>query len=280
MGGPAAERADADPDGSRRSQGRLSLPSRLLARLARALGPGRALVAILDYDGTLTPIVGRPEAARLALATRATLAALAAHPRVTLAVLSGRALADVRRRVGVAGAVYGGCHGLEIAGPDLRRRHPAARRAPLAAARRMLARAARELPGARVEWKGLAVSFHYRQVAAARRGEAHAVAARVARRWPGLVVVAGHRVYDFVPRVGWTKGHAARWIVARATPGRPGRAAVVYAGDDTTDEAAFVALKGRAVTVRVGPGPTAADHRVRGVRDVHAMLRWIVAALA
>jgi len=168
VGRPAPERADPDPARSRRGEGSLSPPPRLLARLARALAPGGALVAVLDYDGTLTPIVGAPRAARLAPRVRATLAALAVHPRVGLAILSGRALGDVRRRVGVSRVVYGGCHGLEIAGAGLAFRHPAARRARVAAARRLLRAAVRGLPGVRLESKGLAVSLHYRHVAAAR----------------------------------------------------------------------------------------------------------------
>jgi len=211
---------------------------------------------------------------------RATLATLAAHPRVRLAILSGRALADVRRRVGVPRVVYGGCHGLEIGGAGLAFRHPAARRARVAAARRLLAAAVRGIPGARLEWKGLAVSLHYRHVAAARVGEVREAVARVQRRQPGVSVVAGHKVFDLVPRVGWDKGRAARWIARRLAPRLPGRATVLYVGDDTTDEAAFTVLRGRAVTVRVGAAPTAAGHVVRGVREVHGLLRWLVGALA
>jgi len=210
---------------------------------------------------------------------RATLAALAVHPRVGLAILSGRALGDVRRRVGVSRVVYGGCHGLEIAGAGLAFRHPAARRARVAAARRLLRAAVRGLPGVRLESKGLAVSLHYRHVAAARVDEVREAVAHVARRVPDLAVIAGHRVFDFVPRVGWDKGRAVRWIARRLGPTLPGRVTLLYVGDDTTDEAAFAALRGRAVTVRVGAAPTAADHVVRGVREVHGLLRWIAGAL-
>ena len=211
---------------------------------------------------------------------RATLATLAARPRVGLAILSGRALADVRRRVGLRRVVYGGCHGLEIAGAGLAFRHPGARRARVAATRRLLAAAVRGLPGARLESKGLAVSLHYRHVAAARLDEVRGAVAEVARRAPDLAVIAGHRVFDFVPRVGWDKGRAVRWISRRLAPRLRGRLTVLYVGDDTTDEAAFAALRGRAVTVRVGAAPTAADHVVRGVREVHSLLRWLVLALA
>lgn len=231
-------------------------------------------MAILDYDGTLTPIVASPRAAALAPSVRKTLARLAASERVRLAILSGRALGDVRARVGLDGVVYGGCHGLEIQGAGLRFRHPRARASRIAAARRALAAGAASIPGARVEFKGLAVSLHYRQVAPSRRTAARALAARVARRMPDLSVIAGHAVVDFVPRVGWNKGTAARWIARRLGPARSrGRPIVLYAGDDVTDEAAFAALRGRGVTVRVGGGKSRAEYAVLGVGQMHMLLR-------
>lgn len=248
-----------------------------MADLERELDRGAGLVVVLDYDGTLTPIVASPGAAALAPSVRATLARLARSERVRLAILSGRALADVRTRVALDDVVYGGCHGLEIAGAGLRFRHPRVRAATLTAPRRALAAATAAIPGAQVEFKGLALSLHYRRVPGGWRGRVRALAAEVARRRPRLAVIPGNRVFDFVPRVGWDKGAAARWIADRMAPTLPsGRAFVLYVGDDTTDEAAFAALRGRAVTVRVGAGRSAADYRVAGVREVQALLRWIV----
>ena len=241
---------------------------------------GARLLLILDYDGTLTPIVPWPDAAVLAASVRGTLSRLAASGRARVAILSGRALADLRARVRLANVVYGGCHGLEIAGGGVRFRHPQARVAGVAAAARALAAGARSISGACVEWKGLAVSLHYRRVAAARRGEVRALAACVARRAPNLTVVSGREVFDLVPRVAWDKGRAALWIARRvARAAGPAPPLLLYAGDDATDERAFAALKGRGVTVRVGEGASLADHAVHGVREVHALLRWIGRAI-
>jgi trehalose-phosphatase len=254
---------------------------RLLDRLDRELGEGAGLVAILDYDGTLTPIVSSPAAAVLAPSVRATLARLAASDRARLAILSGRGLADLRARVALEGVVYGGCHGLEIAGRQLRFRHPRAHRAGVAATERALAAALPSMPGARLECKGLAVSLHYRQVRPSRRRAVREIAEQVLARRPDLALVAGHMVFDFLPRVGWDKGTAARWMVSRMVQSLPARrAVVVYAGDDASDEMAFAALRGRALTIRVGARPTAAEFRVRGVRDVQALLHRLASAVA
>ena len=252
---------------------------RLLDRLDRELGDGASLVAILDYDGTLTPLVATPDQARLAPSVRETLARLAEGDRTRLAILSGRGLADLRARVALPDVVYGGCHGLEIAGRHLRFRHPGARPSCLTATRRALVASLPSIPGARLEWKGLAVSLHYRRVAPETRPRVKAIATRIVRD-RGLALVPGHEVFDFVPRVGWNKGRAARWIarrMARTLPTR--RRVVLYAGDDTTDESAFEALRGRAVTICVGTKPTAAEYRVAGVREVQALLRRMASAM-
>ncbi|MGH7361795.1 MAG: trehalose-phosphatase, partial [Candidatus Methylomirabilales bacterium] len=137
---------------------------------------------VLDFDGTLAPIVRRPEAARLAPAVRDALRRLAGNPHVTLTVLSGRSLPDITRRVGVKGIIYGGCHGLEIDGPGLRFRHPLAssirRRIRMAAA--VLDRVIPQFPGAHLEQKGLALAVHYRGVRPSRLGTLRRWVKRVA----------------------------------------------------------------------------------------------------
>src|SRR5690554_7120571 len=78
----------------------------------------------IDYDGTLTPIVANPDLALLSEAVRQTLGALAGVCEV--AVVSGRALADVRTRVGLETLAYAGSHGFEIAGPQASAENPEA----------------------------------------------------------------------------------------------------------------------------------------------------------
>jgi trehalose-phosphatase len=252
---------------------------RLLNRLDRELGDGASLVAILDYDGTLTPLVATPGQARLAPSVRETLARLAEGERTRLAILSGRGLADLRARVALPDVVYGGCHGLEIAGRHLRFRHPGARPSCLTATRRALIASLPSIPGARLEWKGLAVSLHYRRVAPETRPRVKAIAARIVRD-RGLALVPGHEVFDFVPRVGWNKGRAARWIARRMARTLPtGRRVVVSTSDEKKHESAFEALRGRAVTICVGTKPTAAEYRVAGVREVQALLRRMASAM-
>ena len=107
------------------------------------------------------------------------------------------------------------------------------------------------------------------------------IAEEVLSRRPDLTMIAGHLVFDFIPRIGWHKGTAARWMVSQLVPTLSARrAVVVYAGDDTSDEMAFAELRERAVTIHVGRKPTVAEYRVGSVRDVQKLLRRMAAALA
>ena len=236
----------------------------------------RLLVAF-DFDGTLAPIVRRPEAARLAAATRAALGALAARADVRVAVVSGRALGDLRAKVGLERLTYAGNHGLELSAGTWHWTHPGlrARRRPL----RRAAEAAQALcllaPGAWVEDKGATFSVHVRAVkdlrveARLRSGLAAAV-----RRAGGLAVRPGKRVYEVRPWLAWDKGRAVELLRRRLAPG----AACVYVGDDATDEDVFRRFQGRGLTVKVGPGRTVAACRVAGPAAVRRLLGRLLLA--
>lgn len=249
----------------------------LQARVGRELASGAALCLVLDFDGTLVPLVRRPDAARLPPPVRETLRLLAAHPRVGLAILSGRSLLDLRRRVGLRGIVYGGCHGLEIQGPGLRFRHPLAssirRRIRLATA--TLVRVIPRFPGAHLEQKGLALAVHYRGVSPSRLGTLYGWTRRAASK-AALAILPGKKVWDLVPpgHRGKAKGlRLVRDFLKRTVRGRP--LLTVYAGDDATDAEAFRAPPPRALSVQVGGARGPADFRLRNVPEVHALLRWI-----
>jgi trehalose-phosphatase len=249
-----------------------------LERLGHELVRETGLILILDYDGTLTPIVPSPQEANLSPSVRDTLRRLAENPRVRLAILSGRTLRDIRARVGLKKVVYGGCHGLEIRGAGVRFKYPLAntKLRQLSRASGVLASGLERFPGALLERKGLTVSLHYRRVPPGQQRALLDFAAGVARQAPGLMSLPGKNVLELLPRVRWGKGEAVLWIrrrLAQALRSRP--TITVYAGDDATDATAFAALEGRGVTVRVGGHRDRADHAVENVRAIHALLRWL-----
>lgn len=244
----------------------------------------RQLLVLLDYDGTLTPIAARPEQASLAAATRRALQRLNRCPGVQVAVISGRALRDVKRLVRIKRLWYAGNHGLELQAGRRCWVHPAARRRQpqLRQVVQQLRRAMRSIPGAWVENKGVTCSVHWRAVPAAQqrlfqRRIQEALAPALRRG--ALRRRLGKRVVEVRPAVACDKGTAVGWF-ARHLGGAP---ALLYVGDDRTDEDAFRAVnRARGWTVFVGPSqhPTAARYRVSSPASVRRWLEALWRALA
>ncbi|HEX6200288.1 MAG TPA: trehalose-phosphatase, partial [Thermoanaerobaculia bacterium] len=180
-----------------------ALPSALAAldRLREEIG-GRRPAFFLDYDGTLTPIVERPEDALLPAATREVLRRLAArHPVV---VVSGRGREDVARLVDLPELAYAGSHGFDIEGPAgdgaALRYRPAEDAEPLvAAATRALEAELAGVPGAQVEPKRFSVAVHYRRVAPERVAEVETAVDRWLAAHPGLRKTHGKMVFELRP---------------------------------------------------------------------------------
>lgn len=257
---------------------------RILAWLTDWLAGGGGLLLMTDYDGTLTPIVPDPADAELAPDARAHLGTLARSPQMRVAVISGRDLADIRRRVAVPEVVYAGCHGLEIEGPGFTFSHPEAeaQQELVRTVGEALSRRAPSVAGMRVEPKRLAVAVHYRDVAAEEMRRVEIELARAIQR-PGsrLKVFHGTKVLEILPQVGWNKGHCALWLRDRMLRELAAPAMVFYMGDDWTDELTFEALAGQAITVRVGAGdtPSKADYRLADVAEAEQLLAALADAL-
>ena len=240
-----------------------------------------AVLLLLDFDGTLSDIVARPQDAALRPGNAALLDQLSRQPGFTVGVVSGRELDDISRRVGAAGLVYAGNHGLEIRGPALDYLHPAASAAipVLAETADRLAAALAHVPGAQVENKTLTLTVHYRrvpaglhaQVAAIFRGiTGHPVEAGICR------VTAAKSALELRPAVDWHKGRALELIRHRLAPS----AFPVYIGDDATDEDAFrAAQQAGGAGAFVGPpdAPSCARYGLAGPSAVTAALSQLAA---
>lgn len=231
---------------------------------------------VFDLDGTLAALASTPERARVPAGTARALARLAACPRTVVAVLSGRALATVVRKVGVPGLVYLGNHGLTST-----RRGLGASRCELerwtsrvARAGLRLAPIARRYPGCLVEVKGPDLSLHYRRVTS-RRVPGLLREARRALRRSGLTGREGKQVLEFRPPRGGDKGTAFLRLASRLAPGWRRAGLCLYAGDDRTDEDAFRTARSlgpRAVTIKIGPGTTRAEFRIERQAGVAKLL--------
>ena len=252
-----------------------------LSRMAeiRSCLAGKRLVVFLDYDGTLTPIVDRPDLAVLPEAMRATIARLA--ERCPVAIVSGRDRADVERLVGLDGLVYAGSHGFDIAGPGgLRKEHErAAEFLPaLDRAEERLRREVAGIDGVLVERKKFAIAVHYRLVAEPEVARVERAVAAVAAEIPDLRRTAAKKVFALRPRVDWDKGRAVLWLLTAL--GLDGEDVLpLYLGDDDTDEDAFAALEGRGLGILVSDAghTTAAEYVLADTQEVGRFLSDLAA---
>jgi alpha,alpha-trehalase len=238
---------------------------------------GRTTAIFLDYDGTLTPIVEDPKKATLPDKTGKVMKRLAEH--YSVAIISGRDLADVQNMVGIGDIAYAGSHGFDITGPGgkYRNQEIGKRFLPiLERAERELRKAMRDIPGAKIEHKRFAIAVHYRQ---AKRANINTLKQRfddISSHYPELRKSTGKKVIELRPNVDWDKGKAMLHILETLyTNGS--RILPLYIGDDITDEDAFRAISARGIGVVVGSEKryTAAHYALRDPGEVAKFLRCL-----
>jgi trehalose-phosphatase len=207
----------------------------------RARTAGRRLAVFLDFDGTLSPIVDDPAAARLPEATRAGLVRL--RQQCWVAVMSGRDAEDVRDRVDVDALVYAGSHGFDVIWPDGRREQRGTEYLdPLRAAHEALIEELSGIEGVELEPKRFAIAVHFRRVDDRRVADVEAAVAAVAARFDDLRRTGGKKVFELRPDLDWDKGRALLWLLEELDLAGDD-VLPVYLGDDLTDEDAFTALE-------------------------------------
>jgi trehalose-phosphatase len=216
---------------------------------------GSPFVALLDIDGTLSPIAQRHDEAIVPDETRRVVAELVAQPDAIVVAVSGRAADDAARMLDVPGTWIIGNHGLETGAPyELPRPRPElARFAPMMAEALNRCRAlAATHAGVVVEDKRLTLSVHYRLADPATVAEVVSESRQIADGL-GLRTTPGRRVVEIRPPIDVDKGTASVDLIRRVGA-MSDDASVFCAGDDRTDEDMFWRVRSaspRAVTVRV-----------------------------
>ena len=232
-----------------------------------------------DYDGTLTPIVERPEQAILPSLTRARLRRLSDRCPVT--IVTGRDVKVVREFVQLEQLGYAGCHGLDIEGPvgsGLRYEAAVGLLPVLEEAESDLRYRLAGITGAIVERKRYGISTHYRLVDPEESVRVDMAVREVSRAHPELRREGGKKVFELRPDVAWDKGAAVVWMLKKLS--RP-TASATYIGDDETDEHAFnvLAASGVPIVVAHDDRQTAARYRVRDPTEVIRVIDLLIDAL-
>lgn len=242
-------------------------PAAPLERIART---PRLLVAC-DYDGVLAPLVDDPAAAYPLASSIESLRALSALPQTFVALLSGRALAELTELSGMAPPVsLVGSHGAEWSSGNVEGLD-AAREELLGELAVELDRIARRYDGVAVEAKPASVVLHVRRASRADAAAAVSELADGPLQRAGLKVTHGKEIVE-VAVVAADKGSALMSLRSSVDVD-----AVLFVGDDVTDEDAFARLIGDDVGIKVGPGQSLATLRVDDPDAVSALLADLVA---
>lgn len=214
------------------------------------------LLVACDYDGTLAPIVPDPTTARPLPESVAALRAMATLPQTAAAVISGRALRDLATLSRLPSEIHlVGSHGSEFDIGFVERLDPDAvqLRARLQSTLQDITRGR---PGVRLEHKPVSVAVHSRGAEPAVAAAVNAAVLAGPATWPQVHVTQGKMVIE-LSAIRTHKGTAIDALRQQL-----GASAVLFIGDDVTDENAFGNLHGPDVGVKIGPGDTRAQFRV------------------
>lgn len=234
-------------------------------------------VFFLDYDGTLTPIVSRPEEAVISQEARDIITALS--KKFTVSIVSGRAREDVEKLVGVEGIFYAGSHGFDIARGKKNFILPQAKKAiPLIEKiTKQLKEKLSSLEGVIIEDKKFSVAVHYRLVDEINLPIISYEVENIVKREKALRLMRGKKVFEILPSLVWDKGRAVLWIM-QALNLNFSSFNVIYIGDDTTDENAFCALKtkGCGILVADNPRPSFANFYLTSPNEVLELFKKLI----
>ncbi|MBV9915792.1 MAG: trehalose-phosphatase [Solirubrobacterales bacterium] len=241
----------------------------------------RRSAVFLDYDGTLTPIVDRPEDAIISERMRDVVQALAC--RFPVCVVSGRDRPVVQQLMGVDDLIVAGSHGFDIWAPNggtIEREEGGDFAELLTELTTRLRDEVGSVEGALIEPKRSSVALHYRLVPEPRRPQIKAMVDGVLADHPErLRVTPGKMVYELQPKLEWDKGRAVLYLLEALELDRED-VLPIYIGDDITDEDAFRALSGRGIGIlvadpadpEVAGRSTAAQYLLSDVQEVEQFL--------
>lgn len=237
----------------------------------------RIPVLFLDYDGTLTPIVNRPEAAVISDEMKEMLKKCA--DKFKVAAVSGRDMDDLKDKIKLKNLIYAGSHGFRISGPDdLYKEHEKTNEI-LPKLDKMQKTLEKDFPeiddGIQVERKRYAIAVHYRNASESSVPEIKKEVNKVLENHPGFKTGEGKKIVEIKPDVDWHKGKAVNWILEELNASDTNKYVPIYIGDDITDEDAFEAIKDSGIGILVGyhGSSTNAKYRLKNVYQVRVFLQ-------
>jgi trehalose-phosphatase len=251
-----------------------------LPEIDEKLRKAQKFILMFDFDGTLSQIAKTPKKAYLKESTKSLLKKLGEHFYV--AVISGRALFDIKSKVGISNLIYAGNHGLQWQiGEKIKTiKFDAKIRKRLLLIKKTFKKLLSSYPGAFVEDKYFTLSVHYRlldkKICSRFIKDAAKIISPIKKNNTFLVVRA-KKTIEIRPKINWDKGSFAGFLVKQLEKKNNCSFLPIYVGDDVTDEDAFTALKKNGITVRVGKrAKSSAQYYIKSQKQVDKFFAWLL----
>lgn len=237
-------------------------------------------VLFLDYDGTLTPIVNRPEDANLSIEMKNVLELCA--NQFDVAIVSGRDLDDVKTRVGLKNLIYVGSHGFRISGPNgLFMEHEKTDEIlpKLNAIEKELQQSLGAIKGIQIDRKRYAVGVHYRNAVDDVLPQITKKTDDIVQQFNGFKRGDGKKIVEIKPDLDWHKGKAVQWLLQNLAY-KNNDILPIFIGDDVTDEDGFKVVADIGIGILVGfhGKPTAAKYSLKNVYQVRKFLNGLASS--
>jgi len=237
----------------------------------------RTPLLFLDYDGTLTPIVKRPEDALISDEMKSALKKCARKMKV--AAVSGRDMDDLKSKIQVENLIYAGSHGFRISGPDgLYNEHEKSDEI-LPRLDEIESECHSEFSkideGVQIDRKRYAVAVHYRNADEQNIPAIKQKVDEILMENPDFKKGQGKKILEIKPDVDWHKGKAVLWIMKKLGVDDTSKFVPIYIGDDVTDEDAFQSIRDFGAGILVGSHgqETAAKYKLEDVPNVRSFLQ-------
>ncbi len=248
-------------------------------RIKKRLHKVDCVVLFMDYDGTLTPIVERPDLAILSEETKDLLHNISRLSKYTLCIVSGRQLDNLKKLIGIRDIYYVGNHGLEVEGPDVNYVNSSAIkiRPIIDELYQKFTNELRYIEGVLLEHKNIAVTVHYRMVHDNNIPEVKDIFGRIIQSYlekGDIRITENKKTLEVLPNADWNKGKMILYILDLLNNNKTKSVLPIYIGDDTTDEDAFSALDNKGVSVIVSE-QIRESYAKYYVKDVDGVIKFL-----
>lgn len=251
-----------------------------LDKITSLLQDNKTKILMLDFDGTLAPIVKSYQQAVLPSQTRQLLQNLSCKKGFYLAIISGREIKALKKKIALKNIIYGGIHGLE--GEIYGKKHifpiPKPYLPILTEIRNRLTQLTSQFEGALIQDKKITLSLHWWAVKQNQIPFLKSGFDQILNQYKNtklIAVINGKKVWEIRPNTDCDKGYFAKIVtneISKLTNSHP---LVFYIGDDQTDEDAFKRLQD-GITIRVRKNNRSkAKYYLKNTLDVFKFLTWI-----